>query len=85
MVVARELALRGWRVILLERSRGLGGTAGSDIKNGFMRKSLNQAKDRPTTFKLKWLGEVLHQHAFVSHDYSRRCSALSRRLEASVA
>ncbi len=38
MVVARELALRGWRVILLERSRGLGGTAGSDIKNGFMRK-----------------------------------------------
>jgi len=34
MVVARELALRGWRVILLERSRRLGGKAGSDIKNG---------------------------------------------------
>ena len=34
MVVARELALRRWRVILLERSRRLGGKAGSDIKNG---------------------------------------------------
>jgi zeta-carotene desaturase len=34
MVVARELALRGWRVILLERSRRLGGKAGSDIKSG---------------------------------------------------
>lgn len=34
MVVARELALRRWRVILLERSRRLGGKAGSDVKNG---------------------------------------------------
>jgi hypothetical protein len=34
MVVARELALRGWRVILLERSKRLGGKAGSDLKNG---------------------------------------------------
>lgn len=34
MVVARELALRRWRVIILERSRRLGGKAGSDIKNG---------------------------------------------------
>ena len=34
MVVSRELALRGWRVILLERSQRLGGKAGSDIKNG---------------------------------------------------
>ena len=34
MVVARELALRGWRVTLLERSRRLGGKAGSDVKNG---------------------------------------------------
>jgi uncharacterized protein with NAD-binding domain and iron-sulfur cluster len=34
MVVARELALRGWHVILLERSGRLGGKAGSDIKNG---------------------------------------------------
>jgi len=34
MVVARELALRRWRVILLERSARLGGKAGSDIKNG---------------------------------------------------
>jgi len=34
IVVARELALRGWRVILLERSKRLGGKAGSDIKNG---------------------------------------------------
>src|SRR6185503_8559633 len=34
MVVARELALRRWRVILLERSRRLGGKAGSDLRNG---------------------------------------------------
>jgi uncharacterized protein with NAD-binding domain and iron-sulfur cluster len=34
MVVARELALRRWRVILLERSKRLGGKAGSDFKNG---------------------------------------------------
>src|SRR5215208_1606091 len=34
MVVARELALRGWRVSLLERSKRLGGKAGSDFKNG---------------------------------------------------
>lgn len=34
MVVARELASRGWRVTLLERSKRLGGKAGSDIKNG---------------------------------------------------
>ncbi len=34
IVVARELALRGWRVILLERSKRLGGKAGSDFKNG---------------------------------------------------
>jgi uncharacterized protein with NAD-binding domain and iron-sulfur cluster len=34
MAVARELALRGWKVILLERSRRLGGKAGSDLKNG---------------------------------------------------
>ncbi|HSK89552.1 MAG TPA: FAD-dependent oxidoreductase, partial [Anaerolineales bacterium] len=34
MVVARELALRGWRVTLLERSGRLGGKAGSDLKNG---------------------------------------------------
>src|SRR5262245_20252760 len=34
MVVARELALRRWRVILLERSKRLGGKAGSYIKNG---------------------------------------------------
>src|SRR5262245_20664704 len=34
MVVARELALRRWRVILLERSKRLGGKAGSDSKNG---------------------------------------------------
>ena len=36
MVVARELALRRWRVILLERSQRLGGKAGADIKNGSM-------------------------------------------------
>src|SRR5512134_768689 len=34
MVVARELRLRGWRVTLLERTKRLGGKAGSDIKNG---------------------------------------------------
>jgi len=34
MVVARELAVRGWRVILLESTKRLGGKAGSDIKNG---------------------------------------------------
>src|SRR5262245_52753494 len=34
MVVARELALRHWQVILLERSKRLGGKAGSDSKNG---------------------------------------------------
>ena len=34
MVVARELALRRWRVILLERSQRLGGKAGAESKNG---------------------------------------------------
>lgn len=34
MTVSRELALRGWRVTLLERTHRLGGKAGSDIKNG---------------------------------------------------
>jgi len=34
MVVARELAVRGWRVTLLERSKRLGGKAGSDLKDG---------------------------------------------------
>ncbi|MFT3894415.1 MAG: FAD-dependent oxidoreductase [Anaerolineales bacterium] len=34
MTVARELALRGWQVTLLERSHRLGGKAGSDLKNG---------------------------------------------------
>jgi zeta-carotene desaturase len=34
MVVARELALRRWRVTLLERSQRLGGKAGADRKNG---------------------------------------------------
>src|SRR5215510_12363250 len=34
MVVARELALRRWRVILLERTKRLGGKAGSESKNG---------------------------------------------------
>ena len=33
MVVSRELASRGWRVTLLERSKRLGGKAGSDIRN----------------------------------------------------
>ena len=36
MVVARELALRGWRVTLLERTKRLGGKAGSDLKNGHL-------------------------------------------------
>jgi hypothetical protein len=36
MTVARELALRGWRVTLLERSQRLGGKAGSDFKNGHL-------------------------------------------------
>ena len=36
MVVARELALRNWRVTLLERSQRLGGKAGSDLRNGRM-------------------------------------------------
>ena len=31
MVVARELALRHWRVVLLERSGRLGGKAGADV------------------------------------------------------
>jgi hypothetical protein len=34
MTVARELALRGWHVTLLERSRRLGGKAGSDLRDG---------------------------------------------------
>jgi len=34
IVVSRELALRGWHVTLLERSKRLGGKAGADIKNG---------------------------------------------------
>jgi zeta-carotene desaturase len=36
MVVARELAQRGWRVMLLERSKRLGGKAGAESKNGRM-------------------------------------------------
>ena len=36
MVVARELAVRGWKVTLLERSGRLGGKAGSDLRNGRM-------------------------------------------------
>src|SRR5215510_14631186 len=34
MVVSRELATRGWRVILLERSGRLGCKAGSDLMHG---------------------------------------------------
>ncbi len=34
MVISRELAMRGWKVTLLERSARLGGKAGSDLKNG---------------------------------------------------
>ncbi len=35
MVIARELALRHWRVTILERSHRLGGKAGSDVHNGW--------------------------------------------------
>ena len=34
IIVARELALRGWRVMLLEKSKRLGGKAGADLKQG---------------------------------------------------
>jgi len=34
ITVARELTMRGWHVTLLERSKRLGGKAGSDLKNG---------------------------------------------------
>jgi glycine/D-amino acid oxidase-like deaminating enzyme len=34
MVIARELALRGWRVVLLEKSKRLGGKAGADLAGG---------------------------------------------------
>lgn len=34
IVIARELASRGWQVTLLEHSDRLGGKAGSDLKNG---------------------------------------------------
>jgi uncharacterized protein with NAD-binding domain and iron-sulfur cluster len=34
MVIARELALRRWRVVLLEKSKRLGGKAGADVKDG---------------------------------------------------
>jgi uncharacterized protein with NAD-binding domain and iron-sulfur cluster len=34
MVVARELALRRWRVVLLEKSNRLGGKAGADLQGG---------------------------------------------------
>ena len=34
MVIARELALRRWRVILLEKSKRLGGKAGAEVKDG---------------------------------------------------
>jgi glycine/D-amino acid oxidase-like deaminating enzyme len=34
IVIARELALRRWRVTLLERSKHLGGKAGAEIKDG---------------------------------------------------
>jgi phytoene dehydrogenase-like protein len=37
MVVARELALRGWHVIRIERTRRLGGKAGSDTKYVLMK------------------------------------------------
>lgn len=36
MVVARELALRRWRITLLERSGRLGGKAGADLRNGLL-------------------------------------------------
>ena len=34
IVIARELACRRWRVILLEKSKRLGGKAGADVKDG---------------------------------------------------
>jgi protoporphyrinogen oxidase len=34
MVIARELRLRRWRVVLLEKSKRLGGKAGADFRNG---------------------------------------------------
>lgn len=34
MVVARELRLRGWRVVVLEKSNRLGGKAGADTRSG---------------------------------------------------
>ena len=34
MVIARELALRRWRVLLLEKSKRLGGKAGADFQHG---------------------------------------------------
>src|SRR5262245_32569762 len=34
IVIARELALRRWRVILLEKSKRLGGKAGAEVKDG---------------------------------------------------
>ena len=34
IVIARELACRRWRVILLENSKRLGGKAGADVKDG---------------------------------------------------
>jgi uncharacterized protein with NAD-binding domain and iron-sulfur cluster len=34
MVIARELALRRWRVVLLEKTKRLGGKAGADVGNG---------------------------------------------------
>jgi monoamine oxidase len=32
MVIARELRLRAWRVVLLEKSKRLGGKAGADFQ-----------------------------------------------------
>src|SRR6476620_7399054 len=34
MVIARELALRRWKVVLLEKTNRLGGKAGAELKNG---------------------------------------------------
>jgi oxygen-dependent protoporphyrinogen oxidase len=34
IVIARDLALRRWRVILLESSMRLGGKAGADLRGG---------------------------------------------------
>jgi uncharacterized protein with NAD-binding domain and iron-sulfur cluster len=34
MVIARELALRRWNVVILEKSNRLGGKAGADLKTG---------------------------------------------------